>query len=243
MGASPDERGEETPLRAVLFDLDGTLYHQAPVRKRMALELVRFMLRSPLRGPRTVRGLRHFRHIREDLRDLGQATESLEELQYRAPATRAGLDAVRLRLDVEEWMIRRPLPFVAANARADMAPSLERLAGMGVRIGVFSDYPVADKLAALSCRSHFSVELCATDTDVNAFKPHPRGFLRACERWDLLPSEVLFVGDRADVDAGGARAAGMPCALVGGERHPEASSHASLEEVVAAYFPRFASGS
>ena len=61
----------------------------------------------------------------------------------------------------------------------------------------------------------FSVVLCATDPEVGAFKPHPRGFLAACERWQLDPAEVLMVGDRADVDAAGAAAAGMPCVIVG----------------------------
>ena len=33
--------------------------------------------------------------------------------------------------------------------------------------------------------------------------------------WGLAPNEVLFVGDRSDVDATGAAAAGMHCAIVG----------------------------
>ena len=58
--------------------------------------------------------------------------------------------------------------------------------------------------------------LCSTDKEINAFKPHPRGYLRACEEWGLQPQEVLYVGDRPEVDAKGAKAAGMPCMMVGG---------------------------
>jgi len=47
-------------------------------------------------------------------------------------------------------------------------------------------------------------------------KPSPRGFLRAAERWQIDPSEILVVGDRAEVDAQGAVAAGMPCVIIGG---------------------------
>jgi FMN phosphatase YigB (HAD superfamily) len=61
------------------------------------------------------------------------------------------------------------------------------------------------------------VILCATDPDVGALKPHPRGFERASARWRLDPAEVLFVGDRIDVDAAGAAAAGMPCVIIGDE--------------------------
>jgi len=242
MTRAPDDTDAAPPLNAVLFDLDGTLYHQAPVRRRMALELVRLLLRAPRRGYRTVRGLRLFRRVREELRSMGRATESLDELQYRIAAERAGLDPRRLRRDVEEWMIRRPLPFLAASAREDLGRSLSRLKATGVRIGVYSDFPVADKLNALGCRSAFSLEICSTDPDVNAFKPHPRGFLRACERWELPPERVLFVGDRADVDAGGARAAGMPCALVGRAVHAETRSYPSLGALMSVYEPRLVAG-
>ena len=222
-----------TALRAVLFDLDGTLYHQSPVRKRMAIELGLFLLRSPFRGPKTVRGISVFRKLREDLRELGQAEESLEELQYTHPAAEAGLDADRLRKDVEEWMIRRPLPFVAANARKELSQVLEGLRSRGLELGVYSDYPVREKLEAMGCRSFFSLELCSTDAEINAFKPHPRGFLHACERWGLQPEEVLFVGDREDVDAGGARNAGMPCALVGSQEGPgKTPTFPSLDSLV-----------
>jgi FMN phosphatase YigB (HAD superfamily) len=58
------------------------------------------------------------------------------------------------------------------------------------------------------------VALCATDATVNALKPHPRGFLQACAALGLRPADVLYVGDRPDVDLAGARAAGMACALI-----------------------------
>ncbi len=32
----------------------------------------------------------------------------------------------------------------------------------------------------------------------------------------MAPGDVLFVGDRPDVDAAGASAAGMPCVIIGG---------------------------
>ena len=84
-------------------------------------------------------------------------------------------------------------------------------------MGVFSDYPAAAKLRALELVRHFSIVVCATDPDVGALKPHPRGFLCASARWQLDPAEVLFVGDRIDVDATGAAAAGMPCVIIGAQ--------------------------
>ena len=82
-------------------------------------------------------------------------------------------------------------------------------------MGVFSDYPGSDKLVALGVAEHVSLVVCATDEAVNAFKPHPRGLTHACAAWGLRPEQVLYVGDRPEVDAAAAAAQGMPCAIVG----------------------------
>jgi HAD superfamily hydrolase (TIGR01549 family) len=87
-----------------------------------------------------------------------------------------------------------------------------------VRLGAFSDYPVDAKLHALGLGEACTLRLCATDGDIDAFKPNPRGFLRACERWQLPPRDVLYVGDRFEVDGLGAQSAGMRCAIIGSAR-------------------------
>jgi FMN phosphatase YigB (HAD superfamily) len=88
----------------------------------------------------------------------------------------------------------------------------------GIHIGVFSDYPVVEKVARLGLSHWISVALCATDAEIGAFKPHPAGFFRACAVWGLAPEEVLYVGDRPEVDAVGASRAGMPCAILRSRR-------------------------
>ncbi len=224
-------------LRAILFDLDGTLYRQSPLKKRMLRELVTVPLRrmAPFEGYRTVRRLARFRRDREALRDLGRPDESLEELQYARPAAALGEPADRVRASVLEWMHERPLRHLAAARRAGAAELFRAARSRGLEVGVFSDYPVDAKLAALGLDAEVSLTLCATDVEVNAFKPHPAGFLAACERWGFAPGEVLYVGDRVEVDHAGATAAGMACALVGEESagHPDHTTHDALRERLA----------
>lgn len=52
-------------------------------------------------------------------------------------------------------------------------------------------------------------------TTQNAFKPAPVGFQRACKVWRLVAEEVLYVGDRPNIDRKGTAAAGMRRAIVG----------------------------
>jgi len=204
-------------LRCVLFDLDGTLYLQPPLRRRMLVELALAPLSGPGRALRTTRLLKAFREDREHLRALGRPAEHLAALQYSRPAARLGVPADDVRRAVEDWMFERPLRHLAPCARPALAASLARLAAAGLRLGVFSDYPVEQKLVALGVRDAFAVRLDATDPEVNAFKPHPRGFLVAAERLGVTPAETLYVGDRLDVDVAGAHAAGMHAAWIGRE--------------------------
>lgn len=201
--------------RAVLWDLDGTLYRQGPLRRRMLLELVRSPLWEGWGAHRTLRRLRTFRLVREELRALGRSDQPLERLQYEEPARRLGDDAAELERTVHEWMHRRPLRHLNACRQSGLPELLGELAERGIALGVFSDYPAREKLAALGLDEPFELILCATDAEVNAFKPHPRGFLHACELWGLSPDQVLYVGDREEVDAAGARAAGMDVFLLG----------------------------
>jgi HAD superfamily hydrolase (TIGR01509 family) len=222
-----------TRLRCVVFDLDGTLYHQPPLRRRMLVELALAPLSGPGRALRTMRLLKAFREEREQLRALGRPTESLALLQYSRPAARLGVPAEDVRRAVEEWMYARPLRHLAPCAGPALGRSLERLRATGLRLGVFSDYPVEQKLAALDVRDSFEVRLDATDPAINAFKPHPRGFALAAERLGAAPAETLYVGDRLDVDVAGAHAAGMHAAWIGRQAARSATSaptaHRGLE--------------
>ena len=199
--------------RALLFDVDGTLYRQPPLRLRMAAELLVSPLRGPLEALRAARGVAVFRRMREELRD---EEGDLERLQYTRAAERVGVDAAQLEAWVREWIDERPLRHLRRLRAPGLVELLDVLSERGIRAGIFSDYPARAKLEALGVGDRFDPVLCATDREIDAFKPNPRGFLRACESWGLAPADVLYVGDRADVDAEGSRRARMPCVLVGG---------------------------
>lgn len=203
-------------IRAVLFDVDGTLYHQPPLRALMAAELALapWVGHLPWRVPRLWRVLSTFRTTREELRQAGFSDAPLARLQFTRAAERSGATADEVRGAVEEWIYRRPLKYLPRVMRAGTGEVMRELRERGISVGVFSDYPVGEKLDAMRLREHVMLELDATDASINAFKPHPRGLLAACERWALSPEEVLYVGDREDVDARGARLAGMPCAIL-----------------------------
>jgi putative hydrolase of the HAD superfamily len=205
-------------IRAVLFDLDGTLYRQTPVRSLMALELLTLPFSGWLKAPQRWRALRAYRKAQEQLRATDARGSGAAQLA--AAARQTGLRVEEVERLVNEWMLARPLKYLRLCRARGLEPLLSFLEEAGVRIGVLSDYPAESKLQALGLNGLFSPVLCTSAPEVSALKPSPRGFLLACRTWKLPPRDVLFVGDRPDVDAAGASAAGMPCVIIGGRFRP-----------------------
>ena len=102
--------------------------------------------------------------------------------------------------------------------RPGAAELLCRLVAGGSRVGMVSNVG-RDALTSALSRFDFARWLSpiVTRDEVTYMKPRPEGILRVLAEWRVAPGDVLFVGDsRADVF--GARAAGMPVAIIrGGE--------------------------
>lgn len=205
------------PVAGVVFDVDGTLYSQGPLRLMMALELsvLPITLSSLTRARRTWRIISAFRKAREEIRGLSDESTPLARLEYEVPAQRLGIPADELQEVVEEWMYRRPLKYLAYCRKRHLVKFLARLEELGVPVGVLSDYPAEDKLRALGVNAFVDVVLCSTDERINAFKPEARGFLLMAELLGVPPAEILYIGDRMEVDGVGALASGMMGVIVG----------------------------
>jgi len=204
-------------VRAVVFDLDGTLYRQGPVRRRMLRRLVGAHWSRPVAGLRTARMLGAYRHAQESLRADGFEGDVARE-QLACASERCGADPVDIEMCVATWMEEAPLNAVAASARAGLIETLDALAAKHVRLAVVSDYPAISKLQALGVADHFDVVVTAQDRRVRAFKPNPRSLLVALEDLGVERQEALFVGDRLDVAALAAAAAGVRFVLIGARR-------------------------
>ncbi len=228
------------PIRAVLFDVDGTLYHQRVLRSLMAfdLSLLPLAARSYRSAYRTWRILTYFRRVREELRQTGEARNCQATLQYMEAAQRSGEEPGLVEAVVTDWIYQRPLKYLKFCRRRGLAEFLTYLQSTGKQVGVFSDYPSHEKLRALGLAEQMSLELCATDPAINAFKPHPKGFLHACTIWGLSPEEVLYIGDRPQVDAVGAARAGMPCAILATRAHGSGHAHARRDHITLSSFKR-----
>jgi len=185
----------------------------------MLVQLIRAHATRPVRGLRTARVLQAYRRAQEDLRAAGVAAD-VAGAQIERTCERAGVNRDTVVAHVTRWMEREPLTMLAGCIQPGLHEFLDACKSRGLRLGALSDYPAEAKLEALGVARFFDVVLCAQDPSVDCFKPNPRGLLVAVERLGATPAESLYVGDRFDVDAPTAQAAGTRCAIVTRHRRP-----------------------
>jgi putative hydrolase of the HAD superfamily len=186
-----------SPIEAVLFDLDDTLYEQAQwldgawrAVARMAAPVIEE--RALLAALRTVaaEGSDRGRILVRALASLGRGDLAV------APFVEAFR---RFRPDV-----LAPYPGVDACLAA---------LGDAVPLGLITDGDPAlqvSKLAALGLAHHFRVVVCSDELGGRATrKPATAPFLAALEQLRVDPARSVYVGDRPDKDVAGALAAGM----------------------------------
>ncbi|HEU4699919.1 MAG TPA: HAD-IA family hydrolase [Gemmatimonadales bacterium] len=194
--------------RAVLFDAGNTLIFldyprlAAGMGRVTGLPLTGAMLEA--RAAEAARAME-----RAAGSDRERAAAYLEALALLVGVPHEALEAVRAelyRLHAERHLW--------SGVHPGTAPALARLRDAGLRLGVVSnsDGRVDSALVAAGLRDHF--EVVVDSALVGIEKPDPRIFAAALARLDVGPADALYVGDVYEVDVVGARAAGMPVALV-----------------------------
>jgi putative hydrolase of the HAD superfamily len=106
----------------------------------------------------------------------------------------------------------------------DVLPTLEALRGQGARLGVVSNWDsrLSRLLELLELAGYF--ETIGVSHVEGVEKPDPALFLRVLERMGVDASDALHVGDVAELDLEGARAAGIDALLIDRDAAPGANS-------------------
>ena len=211
--------------RAVIFDMDGTLYYQLPLRLRMGGKLAAYYLRHPLRYKELL-AVKTFREIRERWPEVehndsmkhnasvddGSSAEqapSLDWRQYCQTAGKLGGGATPewVKQTVEHWMYQVPLALLPLCQDRQLARLIRTLRKRHITVIIYSDYPAVEKARALDIEPDYIFS--ALDADIMCLKPDPKGLSHILSVTGLSPEQALMMGDRYEKDGIAARNAGM----------------------------------
>jgi HAD superfamily hydrolase (TIGR01549 family) len=189
-------------INLVVFDMDGTLYRQLPVRLRMLRDMLLHALWH--RDANVIAVVARYRRIRERLGD--QQTSDFERILISETAASTSNSADRVRAIVSEWIERRPARYLSACRYPGLRELFSGLRQKKKSIGILSDYPVQAKLLALQLTADYVVT--ASDAGVGCLKPHPRGLQALIAAAGVEAHATLVIGDRAERDGLVARRVG-----------------------------------
>jgi phosphoglycolate phosphatase/putative hydrolase of the HAD superfamily len=191
--------------KAIIFDVDGTLYSKNKLRTFMFVEFIKFLTANP-KHFYDLKIIWDFRRMRNTLSSFQGA--DLENYQYRLGAQWSRVSPEKVRQVIDKWIYKKPLRYLATCRYQGISELFSKVKESGIAIGIFSDYPAQDKLKSLQLPS--DVIVCATDSEVNRLKPDPQGLRVTAMKLQKPVASCLFIGDRDEKDGECARRAGMP---------------------------------
>lgn len=193
-------------VKAVIFDLDGTLYDNTSLPREVVLHSL-FHLHMLL-AERVCR-------LHMSGRYYGGKGATYQELFRRMGAfTHRSPDAAAA------WYWKKYMPLQVKMLKRHHHPkpwvkeTLATLRGKGIKIACFSEYAfIREKLSALGIDPGDFDYLIDAPT-AGGCKPCRKAFLYVAKKIGCYPADILVVGDREDTDGAGAESSNMQFFLV-----------------------------
>lgn len=197
-------------LELVIFDVDGTLYNQSKLRKRVLLNLLSHYAARPWKY-KDLLILYHFRKERE--RRASKNFNNLEQEQYEWCSQKTGFSVPHIKKVIQKWMFHYPNQFLLNCMFPGTKEFIESIADRNILTAVYSDYPSNQKLKIMEL--NFDILVSSTDYFINAMKPSPKGLNYIISQLNIKNrANCLYIGDRYELDGECANSADIPFLLL-----------------------------
>ncbi len=199
---------KEKGIKAVLFDIDGTLYD----KKYMNRYLLKTAVFNPIFSLAYNKMRQTMRHIdgfeSKNLMSLSDFRRKEANLLY-SELTEAKFSKYLSKYEkIEERWTR----YYNGRPFEGMVDTLREAKNKGIVLGALSDFPLGRKLEVLGVDNLVSYK--ASTEDCGFLKPNPAPFLVMLKALNLKPEEAIYLGDSYSKDVVGAKSVGMYTLLI-----------------------------
>lgn len=187
-------------IKAIAFDIDGTLYSERKLYRRMLGEILR-----------NFSFFYNFFRIRKTLHRKG-FVGSFYEMQSRMMAQRLRCGEKEAGEKIRSIVYDGLKPhFEKIRCFKDVVETFRLFKQAGLKLALLSDFPPEQKGNIWGCASYCDVIMCSEEA--GALKPAKEPFLLLSKRLKVKAEEILYVGNSVKFDVSGARRSGLKSAL------------------------------
>jgi len=208
-------------IKALLFDLDGTLIHQHPSSLDMLFTILNefgIPLMSTAHRDTLQFIFQYWANpdqLEQDLKKFGEFTDEFWTYYLLKKLQAAGLDEIQsadLAPVIQPILDERYHPEM--TVMDDVKPTLKNLRAKGYTMGLVSNRsnPVDDVMEELGFKPYF--DFYFTAGEINSWKPDQRIFEHAIYLASSNKEETAYIGDNYYTDIVGARNAGLHPILI-----------------------------
>ncbi|HCU58790.1 MAG TPA: hypothetical protein DIC64_02280 [Alphaproteobacteria bacterium] len=172
--------------KAVIVDLDGTLYYQRPVQICMAVEMLAYYILHFWRI-NELKQILVYRHQHNNEENFDLHTFCIKQRTNNKTINKL----------IQKWLFLKPLKWIKLFKDKNLISYLEEIQKI-IPVIVYSDYETHQKLEALNFKPDF--EFFFDAKNIRFLKPNPQGLSYITERLKLTPKEIFVIGDRQNKD-------------------------------------------
>jgi putative hydrolase of the HAD superfamily len=196
-------------LKALVFDLEGTLYNSKELANEWRMRV--FKLIKEKTGKSDEEILKEFQKIVEELKGQGFRRPPVSDIVDRMGISRADFYKAIDSVDASEFLkpdseLRETMEYMKGKWKIAMLTNLSRKSTLSI-------------LNALGLDSNL-FEPLITANEMEKGKPDPEPFRRIIKALGLKPSSIMMVGDSASSDLAPAKKLGMKTTLVSEKEIP-----------------------
>ena len=204
--------------KAICFDIDGTLYPASVMNRR----LIAIWILHPFFTFKYTKARKLFRpyqaSFKQDIPLRWREAMHIQNESAEEPSRPFSKLEYSKTYEKLQRRFYRPLERLYRKTRTfdGVRATFEKIKAKGLKIGVFTDFPLYDKLNSMGISD--LVDFSASSDDIGFLKPDTHCFEYLLYNLKMEPKDVLYVGDSYDKDIVGASKAGIDSVLVNVER-------------------------
>ncbi|UGQ16190.1 HAD family hydrolase [Borrelia sp. RT5S] len=202
-------------IKAVVFDLDGTLYPEISMNLAMLPEFLR-----------NIRFFLVFKKVRKEIRIL-QREKSEPSSRDKLVSMQIEMLAMRLRFSKSkcEFLLNKIYygeafgnKFKKFKPYSGVRDLIYSLKDKGIKLGVMSDFPIATRVSNLLDIKDSFWDVLYSSEDTGYLKPSKMAFLRIMDELGMQGRHILYVGNSYEYDILGAGGVLMRTAYLSGRK-------------------------